>query len=113
MMKMVFAFLSLFGGIFSFSFSQNAEGMIDNLMNAYSRNGVFSGAVLVADKGRVVYEKAFGLADRELNVPLTVGSKFKIASLSKTFTAVAVPQLVEEGKIKLDGTIKDYVPGLC
>lgn len=89
---------------------QNLSGKIDSLMTTYFRNGVFNGTVLVAKKGEVIYKKSFGYADREWNTPVTIDTKFKIASLSKSFTALAVLQLVQEGKIKLNGSIKDYIP---
>jgi len=89
---------------------QNLSGKIDSLVTTYFQNGVFNGTVLVAKKGEVIYKKAFGYADREWNIPVTLDTKFKIASLSKSFTALAVLQLVQEGKIKLNGTIKDYIP---
>jgi CubicO group peptidase (beta-lactamase class C family) len=91
-------------------YGQDVEEKIDQLMTALNRNGVFNGVVLVASHDEIIYKKAFGIADRELNVPLTVDSKFKIASLSKSFTALAILQLVQQGKINLQGTIKDYIP---
>lgn len=95
-----------------------AEGMpvaskalkIDTLMTAYCRNGQFDGVVLVSEKGQIIYKKAFGIADREWNIPMTVDTKFKIASLSKSFTALIILQLVQEGLIRLNGTIADYFP---
>lgn len=89
---------------------QDIEEKIDLLMTSLNRNGVFNGVVLVASHDKIIYKKALGLADRELNVPLTIDSKFKIASLSKPFTALAILQLVQQGKIKFEGTIKDYIP---
>jgi CubicO group peptidase (beta-lactamase class C family) len=89
---------------------QDTAGKINSLVGTYYQNGVFNGVVLVSKKGQIIYKKAFGMADREWNIPITIDSKFKIASLSKSFTALAVLQLVQEGKIRLDGTIKDYIP---
>lgn len=83
---------------------------IDALMTAYCSNGQFDGVVLVSEKGQIIYKKAFGIADREWKVPITIDTKFKIASLSKSFTALIILQLAQEGKIRLDGTIADYFP---
>jgi CubicO group peptidase (beta-lactamase class C family) len=83
---------------------------IDSLMNAYFKNGQFSGVVLISEKGQIIYQKAFGIADREWKNPMTIETKFKIGSISKPFTALLILQLVQEGKIKLDGTIADYIP---
>ena len=91
-------------------FSQTTAEKIDRLITTYYQNRVFNGAVLVSRKGQVIYEKAFGIADREWDIPITIDSKFKIASLSKSFTAVLVLQLAEAGKISLNGTIKAYCP---
>jgi len=84
---------------------------IDELVSLYHEEGMFEGAVLVAEDGKVIYKKAFGLADREWGVPNTSDTKFKLASLTKQFTALLVMQLVEEGKIELEGKITDYLPG--
>ncbi len=70
----------------------------------------FSGAALVARNGKVLLEKAWGMADREKNVPATVDSQFRMGSMNKMFTAVAVMQLVGAGKISLDGTVGTYLP---
>ena len=72
---------------------QNTAEKIDRLMTAYYRNGVFIGTVLVAKNREIIYKKAFGLADREWNTQITHDTKFKIASISKPFTALLVLQL--------------------
>ncbi|MBT1155292.1 beta-lactamase family protein [Aminobacter anthyllidis] len=69
----------------------------------------FSGALLIAKDGKVVLEKAWGLADRERKLPVTVDTKFRIGSMNKMFTAVAVLQLVEAGKLGLDEPIGTYL----
>ena len=70
----------------------------------------FNGNVLIAQKGVIVYQKAFGFANFEDTITNNLQSKFQLASLSKTFTAVAIMQLAEAGKIGLDFTVKDYYP---
>jgi CubicO group peptidase (beta-lactamase class C family) len=65
----------------------------------------FSGAVLIAKDGKVVLEQAWGLADRDRKLPVTIDTKFRIGSMNKMFTAVAVLQLVEAGKLGLDEPI--------
>lgn len=67
----------------------------------------------VAEQGRVVLSEAFGLADVERGTPLTPRHLFQIASHSKTFTAVAVLQLVERGAVRLDDPVGRYVPELA
>ncbi|HWS72689.1 MAG TPA: serine hydrolase domain-containing protein, partial [Thermoanaerobaculia bacterium] len=69
-------------------------------------------AIGVLRGGHVVYAKGFGVADLENNVPLRAGSVFPIASVTKTFTAAAVLQLVADGKVALDDDIGKYLPDL-
>ncbi len=72
--------------------------------------GQLNGAVLVADRGRIVYQHAFGDADMEWHVPNTTHTRFEIASMTKPMTAIAIMQLVEEGRVRLDGHVSDYLP---
>ncbi|MDJ1470824.1 serine hydrolase domain-containing protein [Xanthocytophaga flava] len=92
------------------SYGQTQASLIDSLVKAYYREGKFEGAILVADAGKVVYKNGFGWANRERNIPATPGTIFRIASLTKQFTAVLVMQLVEARKIDLNGKITDYLP---
>jgi D-alanyl-D-alanine carboxypeptidase len=69
-----------------------------------------SGAMLIERKGRIVYRKTWGLADRALETPITMNTKFRLGSDNKMFTSVAVLQLVAAGKISLDGKLGDYLP---
>lgn len=70
----------------------------------------FNGAALVAENGTVVYEGAFGMANMEWKIPNTPDTKFRLGSITKQFTAMLALQLVEQGKLKLDGKITDYLP---
>ena len=83
---------------------------IDRIMQSRAGAGEFSGSVLVARQGHVIYERGFGMANREWNVPNDVKTKFEIGSMTKQFTAVLVLQFVNEGKIRLDGHLSDYLP---
>jgi CubicO group peptidase (beta-lactamase class C family) len=69
----------------------------------------FSGAILVAQGGRVLFQKAYGLADRALRRPSTLNTQFRFGSMGKMFTAVAIMQLVERGKIDLQAPIGRYL----
>ena len=73
--------------------------------------GKFSGAAAVARNGRMVFEQAYGLADREKNVTNTLDTRFRIGSMNKMFTAVAVLQLAQAGKLKLDAPVGTYLTG--
>jgi CubicO group peptidase (beta-lactamase class C family) len=70
----------------------------------------FSGAVLVARDGHVLFSRAYGLADRKRRIPNTVQTRFRIGSMNKMFTAVAILQLVEAGKVKLTAPLSTYLP---
>jgi len=69
----------------------------------------FSGAALVAKNGRTVFSGAYGMADREKKIPSQLDTRFRIGSMNKMFTAVAVLQLVEAGKIKLTDPLGKYL----
>ncbi|WP_426338952.1 serine hydrolase [Pseudoduganella sp. S-14] len=85
---------------------------IDRLAKRYHSLGQLDGAVLVADHGKVVYHRAFGLANREWKIPHTTDTVFRVASLTKQFTATLVMQLAEQGKLRLGDPIGKYVPEL-
>ena len=70
----------------------------------------FSGAVLVANESRPVFDSAYGFADRERRIPNTLETRFRLGSMNKMFTATAVLQLVQAGKVKLDAPLATYLP---
>lgn len=69
-------------------------------------------SIAIERQGKIIYHKAFGLADLEHNVPNTVSTVFEAGSVSKQFTAAAILLLVQEGKISLDDDVRKYVPEL-
>lgn len=69
----------------------------------------FAGAVLVARSGEVIFNGAYGLADREDEIPNTPATRFRIGSMNKMFTAVAVLQLVQAGRIALHDPLGTYL----
>jgi CubicO group peptidase (beta-lactamase class C family) len=75
-----------------------------------ARADEFSGAVLLARHGKVLLEDAWGRADRESGTSNTPGTRFRIGSMNKMFTAVATLQLVEAGKLALDDPIGRHLP---
>lgn len=83
------------------------EKMVAEEMEA---NSVPGAAVAIAKDGKLVYSKGFGYADLENKVPFTARTVSRIGSISKTFTALSVMQLVEQGKINLDAEVQTYVP---
>lgn len=84
-------------------------GWVDEYMSNTIKFDHFNGCVLVARNGNIFYKKAFGLANRELNVPNKTSTKFLIGSVSKQFTAAAIMQLQEKGKLSINETIDKYI----
>lgn len=80
------------------------------IVNNYAATKGFSGSVLVADKGKMIFSQQIGLANRQEKIFITGNSKFKICSITKTFTATIILQMMEEGKIELAKTIGTYFP---
>ena len=79
-------------------------------LEAATKAGQFSGAVLVARDGRTLFEGAYGLADRERGVPNTLLTQFRVGSMNKMLTAVATLQLVQAGTLRLDAPLATYLP---
>jgi D-alanyl-D-alanine carboxypeptidase len=79
-------------------------------LEAATTAGEFSGAVLVSGDGRTLFEGAYGLADRERGVPNTPLTQFRVGSMNKMLTAVAVLQLVQAGTVRLDAPLGTYLP---
>jgi CubicO group peptidase (beta-lactamase class C family) len=80
------------------------------LVTAHAELDMFSGTVLVAKNGKVIYEGAFGEANKDHNVPNRLNTRFNIGSIGKTFTAVSIMQLVEAGKLQLSDPISKFLP---
>ncbi|CAN5732444.1 hypothetical protein BH23GEM9_BH23GEM9_20500 [soil metagenome] len=70
----------------------------------------FSGAVLIVRDGRTVFEGAYGHADRERRIPNSLVTQFRVGSMNKMLTAVAVLQLVQAGTVRLDASLGTYLP---
>ena len=83
---------------------------IEQVIQSHVSAGTFMGTVLVARDGKVVLDKAYGMANVELDVPNTTATKFRLGSITKQFTAAAILLLEERGKLKLDDRLKTYLP---
>lgn len=90
--------------------AQNKKARLDEIMKAYHSYNMFDGAVLVAENGKEIYKGAFGMANREWNIPNATDTKFMIGSVSKPVTAMLMLIQVQKGLIGLDKTIADYLP---
>jgi CubicO group peptidase (beta-lactamase class C family) len=92
------------------SFGQTKAEKIDELMRLYNEYGQFNGSVLVAENGKVIFKKGFGMANMEWEVPNQPDTKHRLGSVTKQFTAMLILQLVEEGKLNLNVPITTYLP---
>lgn len=82
---------------------------LDSALTVLYEQQLFNGTILVAEKGKVLYKKAFGIADIN-NRPLTTSSAFNLASVSKQFFAMMIMMLKEEGKLQYDDIVQKYLP---
>ena len=82
------------------------SGKADSYLDSIKLDGV----VLVAEKDQIIYTKASGYADRDSKTPNTMETVFELGSITKQFTAVAIMQLVEQGKLSLDDTLDKFIP---
>jgi CubicO group peptidase (beta-lactamase class C family) len=90
----------------------NQKDAIDALAKELERDASaerFSGAALVARNGSIVFEQAYGLANREKKTPNQIDTQFRIGSMNKMFTAVCILQLVQAGKIQLSDAFGKYL----
>jgi len=107
-------FITVF--LFSFLFTMNCDAQtksqkIDKLLSQYFSYGEFNGTALVADHDKLILKKGWGYANFEWKIPNTPDTKFRIGSVSKTFTNMLAFQEIEKGKLRLDAPISDYLPG--
>ena len=83
---------------------------LDAFLRKLTDADVFSGAVLLAKDGKPLFQKAYGQASKEFSVANRVDTKFNLGSMNKMFTAVAIAQLAERGKLSFDDPLSKYLP---
>jgi len=98
----------------SFILGQSCSGSdyrsrVETHINAFVRLRTFGGSILVAQKGKVLVCKGYGMANYEHDVPNTPRTKFRIGSMTKQFTAMAIMQLQERGRLHVQDPIAKYV----
>lgn len=108
--RTAFIAVVVFVATFTVSFAQTKTAQLDDLLNKYSEYGQFTGSVLVADNGKVIYKKGFGMANMEWDIPNAPDTKHRLGSITKQFTAMLIMQLVAEGKLDLKAPISKYLP---
>jgi len=87
---------------------QDVAPKIDEYMSALVKAGWFNGSILIAREGKVIVNKGYGMANFELDVPNTPQTKFRLGSITKPFTAMAIMLLQERGKLSLQDSICKY-----
>jgi CubicO group peptidase (beta-lactamase class C family) len=94
----------------------NAQGEVhnklDTLLNRLEENNNMMGGLVISTPEGIDYQRALGFANVEQEVPNTLQTRFRIGSISKTFTALIIMQLLEEGKLTLNQTLSDFFPEL-
>jgi CubicO group peptidase (beta-lactamase class C family) len=83
---------------------------LESYMQKLGDADVFSGAVLLAKDGQVIFKKAYGTANKDFSAPNRIDTKFNLGSMNKMFTSVAIAQLVERGKLSFDDPLSKFMP---
>lgn len=92
--------------------SQNRLKQLDSLFSSLQAKGNFNGNVLIAEKGKPIYKKSFGIANEVTGEKLNGNSIFELASVSKQFTAMGIVILEQRGKLSFEDSIGKYIPEL-
>lgn len=94
-----------------FSFAQQTKFQkIDSLLTFLNANNKFMGSIALRENNKVVFAKAYGLAEVETNRALDINTKLKVGSITKIFTATMIMQLIEEKKLTLDTKLSKFYP---
>jgi CubicO group peptidase (beta-lactamase class C family) len=101
---------ALLQGITSPAWGQDVGEKADQYLSTWAKQGRFSGAVLIAKGDKILLRKGYGMANYELNVPNSPEMVFRIGSITKSFTGLAVLQLEEKGLLKVSDPVAKYVP---
>ncbi len=101
----------LFICFINFAHAQNIPQKVDELIQAYAKVNKFNGTVLVAQKGKVLFEKGYGYRDVGKRLPNDGNTIFQLASISKQFTATVILKLVELKKMALTDKLSKFYPG--
>jgi methyl acetate hydrolase len=109
-------FITLVGGVAALPFAANAQqpqpsSAIDQAMrDAVARKEMTGVVVMAADRQRIIYQGAFGVADIDNAHPLKLDALFRIASMTKAITSTAAMQLIEQGRFALEDPVEKYLP---
>lgn len=96
----------------SFAQSFINSKQFDTVLTQLNTSNRFNGTILYAENGKVIYKKAFGVADFRTGKPLTTASSFNLASVSKQFIGMCMMLLSEKGQLAIDDDVQKYIPEL-
>ncbi len=107
--------LLAFGLCLNLAFAQQKDDQqlfaeFDKMLSEKYKTNETGATALVSRKGQIIYKKAFGMANLEHNIQMQVDDVFRIGSITKQFTAVAILQLMEQGKLSLQDSINKFIP---
>jgi CubicO group peptidase (beta-lactamase class C family) len=112
-MKKTILMFAFCGALFNFANAQQGNGLsaeFDKVLNEQFPSNGTGATALVSSHGKIIYKKAFGMANMELNVPMQANNVFRIGSITKQFTAIAILQLMEQGKLNLQDQVTRFIP---
>jgi CubicO group peptidase (beta-lactamase class C family) len=98
------------GAACSAAVAQDAQVKIEQYMQASVKVDHFMGSILVAQHGKIIVSQGYGMADMKAGIPNAPDTKFRIASVSKEFTAMAIMELQASGKLNIQDSVCKYVP---
>jgi CubicO group peptidase (beta-lactamase class C family) len=101
--------LSLFGLFAGAAIHAYGANSLADAINARIASERFSGAILVADGDQIIFDKGYGSANLEWNVPNSPKTRFRIGSITKQFTAASIMLLKERGKLRIEDPISTYL----
>ena len=109
--QLMFAFLLVLSLLSQTAFAQTDKAKkLDQFITPFASNGQFSGVVLASEDGKVIYEKAFGVANADYKIPNQLNTRIGIASITKYMTSVILNRLIEGNKIALADKLNKYIP---
>ena len=88
-----------------------AINRLDAKLAQMTRDGTFTGSALIAQDGKILLNKGYGLADRAQGIPNTPQTRFHLGSMSKSFTAMAIVMLQSKGKLSVQDSVCNYITG--
>ncbi len=110
-MKKFFLVLLTFGLTPTLFCQKTMQQKLDEVMTGYTSVNKFNGSVLIAQKGKILLEKGYGIKNAQHQLPNDVNSIFQIYSVTKTFTSTVIMKLVEQGKLALTDKLSKFYPG--